>query len=72
MELKLCKDCKYCVCEHDLDGYIAQCDHEKSVCEIDFISGRKLVKHCTEMRKGFCGAKAVLFEQKKQWWKIWT
>jgi hypothetical protein len=72
MELKICADCKYCRYEHDLDGYVVKCDHEKSVNDIDFTSGRKFFKKCEKMREGDCGKEAVLFEPKKAWWKIWT
>lgn len=76
MELKICMDCRYYGWG---TGAPEDCLHEKSKSNINPVNGYVHYKTCEFMREGYsesggssCGKEAVLFEQKKPWWKIWT
>lgn len=73
--MKLCINCKYQRFAGD-EPY--ECAHEKSIIKINPVNGYVYYRTCIFMREGYsesggglCGKNAVLFEQKKPWWKLW-
>jgi hypothetical protein len=71
--VKLCKDCKFYAWWPEGS---AECLHEKALHDVNLVSGYTSYRTCSYMRLEFgrpgpCGKEAVLFEQKKPWWKLW-
>lgn len=67
--VKLCIGCKY-LRQGRLQDW---CLHPESQYDHSIVNGEYRNKTAFYMREmcGKCGREAVLFEQKKPWWKLW-
>jgi hypothetical protein len=62
--MKTCVNCKY-ITRVSTHRTTPHCGHEKSVIDIDMVSGDISIFSCTEMREGNrCGVDAKLYEEK--------
>ena len=65
-EIKLCRDCKYCIPNYTWpDGYLDKCSHPKAKKKVNLITGGTEQSSCGVERMTNCGEEALHFEPRE-------